>query len=136
MKPLTDQSNIRIKRGSRFLLISVIAQQFFFLSEDFVSFLSLLIFDTVFAFHTSTSLSSPDWCRHVYLAYVSVPSVQHLLRTGQQSCSSRHHLMHPISDRALSAVSVFRNSKMKQKNSCHKFPDGMGTILEGSQSAL
>lgn len=59
---MNDQSIIRLKRGSRFLLISVIAQWFLFLIEDIGRFLSLVIFDTVFVVLTSTRPISASWC--------------------------------------------------------------------------
>lgn len=54
---MNNQDIIRPKRGSRLLLVSVIAQWFLFLSEDFSSFLSPVVFVTIFAL-SSTSLSS------------------------------------------------------------------------------
>lgn len=57
IKPTNNQSNLRLKRGSRFLLISVTVQWFLFLSEDFGSFLSLVIFFIPF-FSSSPAL---DW---------------------------------------------------------------------------
>ena len=64
---MNDQSIIRLKRGSTFLLISVIAQRFLFLSKDFGSFLSPVFFDTIFVLLTSTSLSSAGWCNCVHM---------------------------------------------------------------------
>lgn len=56
-KPMNHQDIIRPKRGSRLLLVSVIAQWFLFLSEDFSRYLSPVVSGTTFAL-SSTSLSS------------------------------------------------------------------------------
>lgn len=63
---MNNQDIIRSKRGSRLLLISVIPQRFLFLSEDFSSFLSPVVFGTIFV-PSSTSLSNSGWCNCIHI---------------------------------------------------------------------
>lgn len=85
---MNDQINVRLKRGSRFLLISVILQWFLSLTEAFGDFLWPVIFYIIFVLLSETSLSSTGWCSHVHIP-VSAQFGQHLHGTGSQPFSAR-----------------------------------------------
>lgn len=82
---MNDQDIIRPKRGSWLLLVSVIAQWFLSLSKDFSSFLSPVVFGTIFVL-SITSLSNAGWCNSVHM-HVSARSGHHFLGTGPQPYS-------------------------------------------------